>query len=572
MRRTGKILMFVISCMICFLFSQREIYAADVPASAYIIDGQDYTDVTDEGTTYWMKAGGSCTIKAPANYTISTEENGTFGTEIEVSEGSVPDEIYLKNGSETLTVTVADLFQFKWDSTQPTGTIKIDGINREFSDFVTTPTEELFFKSQKTFRVTGVDNDSGVKSIEYLISNTPLDSTTASTHTGYVTCADGKVECEMSGINYVYVRLTDRVGNQKVISTEGMVFYGDAQATTTELTYAKDSNQWVEVNVFPNDNTIKEIRIEDRSLSDGVDYDVNDDGMITFYPSAFSALDSGTYEVCVQYNPLGYSYIDAEGNEEPNDIIMTLSVVDHKASWGTPVVHGGVTNYVAPDGTTSAEVTGTDVIWLKEEAAGISAWYAVDNSSGIFQTGSRFWVKWIREDDNPTEWDYYYGQLDDVHKNKIEGNRGWIFLVGVTMPDGTEYIELAGEVPLYIQLEADWDKEDIRSCYISQNDDEAVSVSRADREFPDGNDTFATLKLRHFSPYILYDITNDQGNLGASGQGGPGQVEPGQTNSTPHHNIPLTADMAHPMGWLCLVIVSLCGMGAVVLRNRREMK
>lgn len=110
MRRTGKILMFVISCMICFLFSQREIYAADVPASAYIIDGQDYTDVTDEGTTYWMKAGGSCTIKAPANYTISTEENGTFGTEIEVSEGSVPDEIYLKNGSETLTVTVADLF------------------------------------------------------------------------------------------------------------------------------------------------------------------------------------------------------------------------------------------------------------------------------------------------------------------------------------------------------------------------------------------------------------------------------------------------------------------------------
>ncbi len=563
MRRIKKRVVLAVGCIICFLLGQKEIYAADVPASAYIIDGQDYTDVTDEGTTYWMKAGGSCTIKAPDNYTISTVKDGTYGAEIAVSEGSVPAEIYLKNGSgEVLTVTVADLFQFKWDSTQPAGTIKIDGTNREFSDFVTNPTEELFFKSQKTFTVTGIDTDSGVKSIEYLISDTPLDSAAASNHTGYVTCAEGKIECEMSGINYVYVRLTDQVGNQKVISTEGMVFYEDAQATTTELTYAKDSSQWVEVNVFPNDNTIKEIWIGDRSLSNGVDCDVTDDGMITFYPSAFSALDYGNYEVSIQYNPLGYSYIDAEGNEEPNDIIMILSVVDHKASWGTPVVNGGVTNYVAPDGTTSAEVTGTDVIWLKEEAAGTSAWYALDNSAGLFPSGSRFWVKWIHASDNRTEWDYYYGQLDDIHKNKIEDNKSWIFLVGVTMPDGTEYTELAGEVPLYIQLGDDWDKEDTKSCYISQNVDEAISVSSADREFPDGNDAFATLKLRHFSPYILFDITNDQGDSGASGQG-----EAGQTNSTPHHNIPLTADMANPVGWTWMLLLSLCGMMLVMLKK-----
>lgn len=564
MRKIGKVLMLVISCIICFLFSQREIYAADVPASAYIIDGQDYTDVTDEGTTYWMKTGGSCTIKAPDNYTISAEENGAFGMEIAVSEGSVPDEIYLKNENtgDISAVTVADLFQFKWDSTPPGGSIVVDGTNQVFSGFNTNPTEALFYKAQKTFTVAGNDSDSGIKSMEYLVSDTPLDSSAASGSDQYTAVGtNGKIECEMSGINYIYVRLTDQVGNQKVISTEGMVFYEDAQAMITELTYVKDSNEWLEVNVFPNGNTIKEIRIEDRSLSIGVDYDVNDDGMITFYPSAFSALEYGDYSVTVQFNPLGYSYVDQEGNEAPNDITMVLSVANNKETWGTAVIRSGVTNYVSTDGTTSAEVTGTGIIWLKEEAAGTSAWYALDNSAGLFPSGSRFWVKWIHVNDNPTEWDCYYGQLDDIHKNKIEDNKSWMFLVGVTMPDGTEYTELAGEVPLYIQLGDDWDREDTKCCYISQNVDEAISVSSADRDFPEGNDAFATLKLRHFSPYILFDITNEQGDPGVSGQ----------TNySTPSHNIPVTADMAHPIGWLCLAIVSLCGMVAVVFRKGRK--
>ncbi|MBQ8188629.1 MAG: hypothetical protein IJZ44_02510 [Lachnospiraceae bacterium] len=573
-----KIVVLTISCALAFLFCKTEVHAAEIPNPAYTISGEDYRETTNEGTTIWMKNGGYCSINAPDGYGISTDVNGTFGSSIEVSVDSVPPAFFLKNeGGEMFPVIVSE--SFKWDTTLPVGEISIDGTNQVFSEFVANPAKDLFYKEQKTFTVTGNDSDSGVKSIEYFVSDTPLDSSVASGSDQYTAVgANGKIECEMSGINYIYVRLTDQVGNQSVISTDGMIFYKDAQAITTELTYIQNSDKWVEVNVFPNGNTICQIQIGDTVISEGVDYEVNDDGVITFYPSAFSGLEYGTYSVRIQFNPLDYSYVDQEGNEASNDITMLLSVTNNKETWGTSVVRSGVTNYVSADGTTSAEVTGADVIWLKEEATGVSAWYALDNSSGIFPTGSRFWVKWIHADDNPTEWDYYYGQLDDIHKNEIEDNRSWIFLVGVTMPDGTEYTELAGEVLLYIQLGADWDKEDTRSCYISQNVDEAISVSSAERDFPEGNDTFATLKLRHFSPYILFDITKDQGDSGASGQDEPKQGEPEQgkpeqtNNATPNHNIPLTADTAYPMGWLGAMVLSLCGMLVVALRKRREIK
>ena len=177
-----------------------------------------------------------------------------------------------------------------------------------------------------------------------------------------------------------------------------------------------------------------------------------------------------------------------------------------KSNWGKKIINNGFVNYVDSSGKTSAEVTGNKMIWLKETSDGTSAWYAVDNSKGIFKTGSRFWVKWLSPEVDSEEFYQYYNKLDYEHKKKVENNKLWIFLTGVTDPDGNEYKTWDGTINYYIQLGDDWDKNDIKTVFISENKDEAIKVSYEKKlNYPEGKTEFAKLDMKHFSAYGIYD-------------------------------------------------------------------
>lgn len=188
---------------------------------------------------------------------------------------------------------------------------------------------------------------------------------------------------------------------------------------------------------------------------------------------------------------------------------------DKLSSWGTKKTVSGIDHYVAADGTTSVEITGKNMTWLQEESYGSKAWYGLDNTSGIFATGSRFWVKWLNKEANPAEWQEYYNKLDDVHKSAVEKDNIWIFLVGVTDPDGKEYTNFGNEqfgksLPFYIQFSDDWDWNQIMATFISSSSDEQISVSYVGNQtFPEGSANFARLALNHFSPYAVYDQLTD---------------------------------------------------------------
>lgn len=197
-------------------------------------------------------------------------------------------------------------------------------------------------------------------------------------------------------------------------------------------------------------------------------------------------------------------------NKDNQPITKTFTIKVDKTDWGEEKTENGVIYYVAEDGTTSVEVTGNRIIWLKEESNGTSAWYGLDNTNNVFRNGSRFWVKWLNKNENPEEWKEYYAKLDDTHKNAVEEDHLWIFLVEVTDPDGNEYEDFGDQVPFYIQLGEDWDKEDVNAIFISDKTDEAISVSYEDMKFPGGEGTFAKLILEHFSPYAVYDKLTDK--------------------------------------------------------------
>ena len=188
---------------------------------------------------------------------------------------------------------------------------------------------------------------------------------------------------------------------------------------------------------------------------------------------------------------------------------LKLTVFVDKSDWGEEVKNNDELNYVDKDGTTSTEVVKKDVTWVKEESDGTSAWYGVDNSEGEFELGSRFWVRWLNKDKE--EWEYYYNNLDEKHKNAVDSGRLWIFLAGVTAPNGQEYKEFNKEVKFYIQLGEDWDKEDINAVFISSGEDEILDVSYVDDiSSPAGTQEFARLTLKHFSPYAVYDNLTDE--------------------------------------------------------------
>lgn len=218
-------------------------------------------------------------------------------------------------------------------------------------------------------------------------------------------------------------------------------------------------------------------------------------------------------------------YYYVKGNENYNDLgsqknplSLSVNVKVDKTDWGELIYNGGIANYLAQDGTTSAEVTGDEVIWLKEDSEGESSWYVLDNRQGIFAKGSRFWVRWLSEKDGE-EFREHFENLDESHKKWAEENKLWIFLTGVIAPDGTEYTNLDVNVPYYIQLGDEWDEEDVKAVFISKIADEPVSVSfgtvaEFNRQFdninfPVASGSFARLLLKHFSPYAVYDFVDN---------------------------------------------------------------
>ncbi|MDO4477319.1 MAG: X2-like carbohydrate binding domain-containing protein, partial [Clostridia bacterium] len=209
-----------------------------------------------------------------------------------------------------------------------------------------------------------------------------------------------------------------------------------------------------------------------------------------------------------------YDWSNIEGyNPELHRVERTLklTVFVDKSDWGEEVKNNDELNYVDKDGTTSTEVVKKDVTWVKEESDGTSAWYGLDNSEGEFELGSRFWVRWLNKEKGKEEWEYYYNNLDEKYKNAVDSGRLWIFLAGVTAPNGQEYEGFNKEVKFYIQLGEDWDKEDINAVFISSGEDEILDVSYVDDiSSPAGTQEFARLTLKHFSPYAVYDNLTDE--------------------------------------------------------------
>ena len=232
------------------------------------------------------------------------------------------------------------------DNAAPTATIKVK--NNTWSQIFNTITFGYFFKDTQTVTITGTDNESGVRRIEYSLKNAEvLDLSTITDWTDY---NNTPFSIDPSRKYVIYARVTDNADHTTIVNSKGIVVYQDATADTTSIQYVKaaPSDKTAKVNL--NGNTVKEIK-NGATTIDATNYSVAADGTITFksnYLDTLAVADS-PYTLTISYNPLGESWVADVNNDEPATTTLNVTVVNSIA----PVITSGPANATVIEGNTA---------------------------------------------------------------------------------------------------------------------------------------------------------------------------------------------------------------------------
>ena len=241
---------------------------------------------------------------------VSLSEDGTFTCE---------------SVEEDITIAVDGVA----DITAPDATMSVKGVG--WKQFIHKITFGLFFKENVAVEVEASDLGSGIAKVEYLIAETAFTTEDAvktdNSAWNTLTLENGKATFHVTeqGKNYVYLRVTDKAGNIKVVSSDGgVVIYTDSTQNTGAISFTKTTTDDVSAKVNLNGNTVKAIYND--TLVDSKHYSVATDGTITFKASYLDTLAAGQYTLHIAYHPQGEAFVESDINDAPAETKITLTV------------------------------------------------------------------------------------------------------------------------------------------------------------------------------------------------------------------------------------------------------
>lgn len=244
----------------------------------------------------------------------------------------------VRDVSEDLVITVEGVA----DITAPEVEVSIRG--NSFKEFLNRITFGLFFKQTQTVEVKAHDFGSGIKKVEYLLSETAFadkDAITGSwTELDLNDAFKAYFSIEPNQKTFVYVRVTDQSGNIAVVNTDGVVVYTDAEAITGAQTFTKNTDFDVVYKLNLNGNFVAKVYNGTEEIGAGSDYALLANGMLMLKNSYLRTLAAGEYTIRLTIKPMGENYADNSGNDAPADVVMKLTVekkaptLDHTPSDG----------------------------------------------------------------------------------------------------------------------------------------------------------------------------------------------------------------------------------------------
>ena len=244
----------------------------------------------------------------------------------------------VRDVSEDLVITVEGVA----DITAPEVEVSIRG--NSFKEFLNRITFGLFFKQTQTVEEKAHDFGSGIKKVEYLLSETAFadkDAITGSwTELDLNDAFKAYFSIEPSQKTFVYVRVTGQSGNIAVVNTDGVVVYTDAEAITGAQTFTKNTDFDVVYKLNLNGNFVAKVYNGTEEIGAGSDYALLANGMLMLKNSYLRTLAAGEYTIRLTIKPMGENYADNSGNDAPADVVLKLTVekkaptLGHKESDG----------------------------------------------------------------------------------------------------------------------------------------------------------------------------------------------------------------------------------------------
>ncbi len=176
---------------------------------------------------------GEAVLTAPEGYEISFSPSGQYSGSVrstgETGKDGAAATYYLRQkaggGIARKTVNVYI------DRTAPGGSISVGGA--AWSGMVPEDKSELRISEQKEVTISAEDGQSGVKTVEYTISDKKCKSRDEIQKLGgwLIYNPDAKPDIKQNGANYVYVRITDHAGNMTWLSA-GKILYETSSKNT----------------------------------------------------------------------------------------------------------------------------------------------------------------------------------------------------------------------------------------------------------------------------------------------------------------------------------------------------
>lgn len=247
----------------------------------------------------------------------------------------------IRNVSENLVITVEGVA----DITAPEVEVSICG--NSFKEFLNRITFGLFFKQTQTVEVKAHDFGSGIRKVEYLLSETAFADKDAITgNWTELTLNESRkayFSIEPNQKAFVYVRVTDQSGNIAVVNTDGVVVYTDSEAVTDAQTFTMDSGSNVLYGLKLNGNALLAVYNGTKEIRSVTDYSLIENGanaVLMLKNSYLRTLAAGEYTIRLTIKPMGENYADNSGNDAPADVVMKLTVekkaptLDHTPSDG----------------------------------------------------------------------------------------------------------------------------------------------------------------------------------------------------------------------------------------------
>ncbi len=211
---------------------------ADIPV--YVNGSEEVKD--------WYTADVALTTDS-SKFLLSTSSSGPFANSVSVNKSGKVTVYFQDKSGKSLGTSVTKSLTINIDKTAPTG--KISAVSKSWNKFQGSQKTVAYTNEQKRVTLTGNDNDSKVKNIQYYITDTFYsgENKTESAAKGKWETynSNSKPGLSENSINYIYAKVTDNAGNSFYMSSEGIWYDTKAPKVTNVKATPKDTTATVKV-------------------------------------------------------------------------------------------------------------------------------------------------------------------------------------------------------------------------------------------------------------------------------------------------------------------------------------